>query len=394
MRITDIREMTVPINAEFHNAVIGFSRMTVSLLALHTDVRVEGEPVIGFGFNSNGRYAQGGVLRERLIPRVLAAAPAELVDPDTDVLDPAAVQAAALRDEKPGGHGERAVAAGILDMAVWDAVAKAERRPLWKSIAERVGGEAGDDRPPAVVKVYAAGGYYAASDESPIPAVVAEMRRYLDLGYVDLKMKIGGAPLIEDLARIEAVLSILPPEGTLAVDANGRFELRTALAYADAMADLSLRWYEEPCDPLDYCTLSALADVYEGPLATGENLLSHPDVVNLLRYGGLRPQQDYLQVDPALSYGLVEMLRIVRSSDRFGWPRRAYLPHGGHQFNLHVAAGLGFGGVEAYPEVFAPFGGFADDQPVESGQLRMSEAPGIGMELKKALHPLLEVLRS
>jgi len=70
------------------------------------------------------------------------------------------------------------------------------------------------------------------------------------------------------------------------------------------------------------------------------------------------------------------------------------MPHGGHQFNLHLAAGLGLGGVESYPEVFAPFGGFADDQPVVGGCVEMNDAPGIGMEQKKALHPLLDEVSS
>lgn len=388
MRITSFREITTPLVSDIRNAVIDFSQMTVSLLAVHTDVVVDGSPVIGYGFNSNGRYAQGALLRERLLPRVICARSADLVDPQTGILDPAAVQRAALQNEKPGGHGERAVAAGILDMAVWDAVAKAERRPLWKSIADR----AGNASPGPSVRVYAAGGYYRPGGD--LRQLRDEMQRYLDLGYLDVKMKIGGVPLSDDLRRVEAVLGMLPVDSTLAVDANGRFGLREALDYGEALDALPIRWYEEPCDPLDYQTLSAVADAYSGTLATGENLLSCADVRNLLRYGGLRPRRDVLQVDPALSYGLVELLRTLEESDRFGWPRSSYMPHGGHQFNLHLAAGLGLGGVESYPEVFAPFGGFADDQPVMGGRVEMNDAPGIGMEQKKALHPLLDEVSS
>ena len=386
MRITGIRESTVSIRSAIRNAVIDFSEMTVSLVAVHTDEVVDGRPVIGFGFNSNGRYAQGELLRTRLIPRVLAAEPAALLDPVTGLLDPAAVQAAALCNEKPGGHGERAVAAGILDMALWDVVAKLEGRPLWQSIAQRAGRPfAAADAPS--VEVYAAGGYYLPGGGTG--ALCAELAGYLDAGYTKLKIKVGGAPLAEDCARIEEVLALLPPGGGLAVDANGRFGLTEALEYARALGDYRLEWFEEPCDPLDYHTLGAVADVYPGALATGENLLSTPDAVNLFRYGGLRPGRDVLQMDPALSYGLVGFLDTLAASDRFGWPRSAYRPHGGHQFNLHLAAGLGLGGVEAYPELFAPFGGFADGQLPDASRLRMIDAPGIGLERKAALAPLL-----
>jgi L-alanine-DL-glutamate epimerase-like enolase superfamily enzyme len=382
VRITDIREVTASIASDIRNAVIDFSQMTVSLVAVHTDETIDGVPVVGYGFHSNGRYAQGEILRSRLIPRVLSAPPDSLLD-DRGLIDPRLVAATAMRNEKPGGHGDRAVAAGALDMALWDLVGKLEKRPLWQTLAERTGNRAAS----AIVEVYAAGGYYAPGDDTG--ALVAEMEGYLAAGYTHVKMKIGGAALETDRRRIEAVLAILPDGCSLAVDANGRFDLPAALGYAEALADYPLDWYEEPCDPLDFTTLAAVADVYPGVLATGENLFSARDLVNLLRYGGLRPGRDVLQVDPSLSYGLVEFTTMLDVSERFGWPRAAYRPHGGHQFNLHLAAGLGLGGVESYPRVFAPFGGFADDQVIEGGEIRMNDAPGIGIEGKAALLPLL-----
>ena len=101
------------------------------------------------------------------------------------------------------------------------------------------------------------------------------------------------------------------------------------------------------------------------PLATGENLFSMQDARNLIRHGGLRPDRDWLQFDPALSYGLVEYLRTLDMLAAHGWSRRRCVPHGGHQFALNIAVGLGLGGNESYPQVFAPFGGFADNCAVE-----------------------------
>ena len=101
MKITRIREATAPIASEIRNAFISFSTMTISLVAVETDVVREGKPVVGYGFSSNGRYAQGGILRERFIPRILAAEPKALVDRDSDNLDPFAVWKAFMANEKP-----------------------------------------------------------------------------------------------------------------------------------------------------------------------------------------------------------------------------------------------------------------------------------------------------
>ena len=73
MRIVAVRDIVAPIRSSIANAYIDFSQMTASVVAVVTDRIVDGRPVIGYGFNSNGRYAQQGLLRERFIPRLLAA---------------------------------------------------------------------------------------------------------------------------------------------------------------------------------------------------------------------------------------------------------------------------------------------------------------------------------
>lgn len=193
---------------------------------------------------------------------------------------------------------------------------------------------------------------------------------YLDLGYSVVKMKIGGATLAGDRRRIEAVLNLVKSGECLAVDANGRFDLKTAVSYGRAMEPYGLRWYEEPGDPLDYNLQAELANHYGPPMATGENLFSHQDARNLLRYGGMRPDRDILQIDPVLSYGLVEYLRILEVCKELGWSLKQIIPHGGHQFALNIAAGLGLGGNESYPKVFEPFGGFADSTPVRESRIK------------------------
>ena len=379
MRIVEIRERTAPIASPIANAFIDFSKMTLSLVAVITDVVRDGRPVVGYGFNSNGRYGQGSLMRERFIPRVSEADPASLVNEVGDNLDPHKVWATMYKNEKPGGHGERSVAMGTIDMAVWDAVAKIAGKPLFRMLAEQQGRVA-DPR----VFVYAAGGYYYPG--KGIEGLVTEMQGYLDRGYTVVKMKIGGAPLADDCKRIEAVLRMLPSGCRLAVDANGRFDLPTAIAYAKALGGYHLFWYEEAGDPLDYELQAKLAEHYAGPMATGENLFSMQDARNLIRYGGMRPDRDWLQFDCALSYGLVEYLRTLEMLKAHGWGWDRCIPHGGHQMSLNIAAGLGLGGNESYPDLFQPYGGFPDGVRVEKSYITMPELPGIGFEGKADLY--------
>jgi L-alanine-DL-glutamate epimerase-like enolase superfamily enzyme len=387
VRLLDIRETVEPMASTMRNAYIDFSKMTTSVVALVTDVERDGRRVIGYGFNSNGRYAPRGILQDRVIPRLLEAPPDSLLDEAGTNLDPRRMWQIMMTDEKPGGHGERSTAVGTLDMAIWDAVAKIEGRPLYALLAERYRGGPPDER----VWVYAAGGYYQPGKGER--ALQDEIRQYLDLGYRTVKIKIGGATLDDDRRRVEAVLDLLDGDGQrLCVDANGRFDAPTALEYARALEPYRLRWYEEPGDPLDYALMADLAAAYPLPLATGENLFSHQDARNLLRYGGMRTDRDVLQFDCALSYGLVEYLRTLEVMRECGWSWRQVVPHGGHQMSLNIAAGLGLGGNESYPGVFQPFGGFADDLAVTDGYVCLPDSPGIGFERKQSLYAVMRRL--
>jgi L-alanine-DL-glutamate epimerase-like enolase superfamily enzyme len=263
-------------------------------------------------------------------------------------------------------------------MAVWDVVAKIADKPLFRLLAEQHGVEANPR-----VFVYAAGGYYYPGKN--LNALRAEMRSYLDRGYTVVKMKIGGVDLEDDQRRIEAVLTEIGDQAQLAVDANGRFDLETAVAYAKMLRQYPLFWYEEAGDPLDYALQATLAEFYPAPMATGENLFSYQDARNLLRYGGMRPDRDWLQFDCALSYGLVEYLRTLEVMKVAGWSPSRCIPHGGHQMSLNIAAGLGLGGNESYPDLFQPYGGFPDGVRVADGHIVMPELPGIGFEGKSDL---------
>ena len=388
MKIVSAHEGVIPISSSMSNAFIDFSAMDCSILALVSDVVVDGRPLVGYGFNSNGRYSAGDILRRRILPRLMDA-PADSMLDETGELSPSMAWDVMMRNEKPGGHGERSVAVGVVDMALHDLAAKIAGVPLYRWISDHHG----DGDPDDSVFVYAAGGYYAPG--KTLRDLQDEMKGFLDAGYTVVKMKIGGAELAEDLRRIEAVIEVLDGDGSrLAVDVNGRFDLDTALEYGRALEPYRLFWYEEVGDPLDYHLNATLSEHYRNPIATGENLFSLQDARNLIRYGGMRPDRDYIQVDPALSYGLVEYRRIQDMLAQHGWSSRRCIPHGGHQFSLHIAASLKLGGNESYPGEFQPTGGFADDAVVENGRVGLGDRPGIGFEAKANFYEVLRGLHA
>jgi L-alanine-DL-glutamate epimerase-like enolase superfamily enzyme len=359
--------------------------MTTSVVAVITDVTRGGKPVTGFAFNSTGRYACGAQMRARFIPRILSAAPDTLLD-DEGLLDPAKILDVMLKREKAGGHSERSIAIGTIEVAIWDALAKIADKPLHVLLAERFNGGRVAER----VFCYVGGGWYWPGQT--IRDLQDEMRRHQAAGYTMLKMKVGGLPLEDDLKRLEAVLEVVGAGERLAVDANCKFGRDEALRYARALAPFKLRWFEEPCDPLDYVLFAELASLYEPPLATGENLYSMQDVQNLIHFGGWRPGRDIIQIDPPQAYGIVQFARTVAMLEARSWPRSCLFPHGGNQMSLAIAAGFGLGGAESYPGVFGDFGGFADDARIEGGYISLSDRPGIGFEGQVRLYKIMRDL--
>jgi D(-)-tartrate dehydratase len=386
MRIADIREIAIPLKSKLANSSFDFTEMTTSVVAVITDVVRAGKPVCGFAFNSTGRYACGAQMRARFIPRILSAEPDTLLDETGGNLDPAKILGHMMRREKAGGHSERSIAIGTIEVAVWDAVAKIAEKPLHRLLAERFSGGKIADK----VFCYVGGGWYWPGQT--IQDLQDEMRHHLDAGYTMVKMKVGGLPLDDDLRRLEAVLNVVGSGEHLAVDANCKFERDEALRYAKALSPFKLRWFEEPCDPLDFALLAELAGVYEPPLATGENLFSTQDVDNLVRFGGFRPGRDVIQIDPPQAYGITQYARTLDMLAGHGWPRPSLFPHGGNQMSLAIAAGFGLGGAESYPGVFGDFGGFADDARIADGAITLSDRPGIGFEGQAALYKIMREL--
>ena len=376
MRLVDCRERTVGIGADMRNASIGFGAMTASALSLVSD-----RGVTGYAFDSIGRYGKGALLRERFIPRLLRAKPEALLDAG-GLIDPAACARAVMADEKEGGHGERPGAVGLIEAAAWDLRAKMQGLPLWKSIAQYFAFEGA--RPQ--ISAYATCGHFRTDD-----VLTFEVRKAVDAGYACVKIKVAG-DVKSDLARLERAAAALPPGTAWAVDVNGALAAKHADQWFDALEPFKLAWIEEPAPPLDFQRLKEYAGMSATPLATGENLFSFDDARNLLRYGGLRPERDFVQVDPLLAYGVGEYSRIVAAYEAAGWKRKQFLPHAGHLFAAHCVAGLGLGMAEAAPDSSLPYGGYWDGVRVAGGRVTIPDAPGAGYERKANLYALLEPL--
>lgn len=380
MRIVDIRETSIALKSDLRNAVFDFSEMTTSVVAVITDVVRDGKPVTGFAFNSTGRYACGAQMRARFIPRILKAAPESLLDDSGNNLDPEKILACMMQREKPGGHTERSVAIGTIEVACWDAAAKIAGLPLHALIAKKYN----KNKYLTKVPCYVGGGWYAPG--KGIPELLAEIREKFDQGYRTMKIKVGGMSIAEDIARVEAALKLIGNSANLAVDANAGFDRERALAYAKALAPYKLRWFEEPTDPLDFALLAEVAALYDAPIGTGENLFSTQDVQNLITFGGLRADRDIIQTDVPQSYGIAQFAKTLTMMKERGWLPQSVFPHGGNQMTLHIVGGFGLGGCEAYPGVFGMFAGFADDAKVEDGWLKLPDRPGIGFEAQNALY--------
>lgn len=384
MRITAVAERTVKVESPVRNARVDLSEMTVTALCVVTDASADGRPLVGFAFNSFGRYACGGPLRERFIPRLMAMAPADLLDETGTNLDPPRILAHLKAREKSGGHAERSMALGTLEIALWDIVAKREGRPLYEVLAERFGGTV----PDGAIPTYAAGGFYGGAD--PVETVTRDVAGWARAGFRDAKIKAGCDDRGLDMRRIEASLAQLAPGGRLALDLSCAFDAQGAVAFAHDVAGYDLWWLEEPCDSLDFEGYRAVHEA-GAPLAGGENLFSAPEFANFLRYGGF-DGRIILQPDPPMTYGITGLVEILAVAQAHGVPRQAVFPHGGNMMSLHAAAGLGLAGVEAYPGQFGIFGGFSREVEISGGMASLPRAPGFGFEEQPALFALFAEL--
>jgi L-alanine-DL-glutamate epimerase-like enolase superfamily enzyme len=383
-RIVEIRSKTIPFKVNIRNAATAVSELTTSIVAVITDVVRNGKPVVGYAFSSTGRPAPELQIAKRFIPRLMNASPAVALD--RDGFDPERFTTVMNTPEKPGGDAERSVGIGTLEIALWDAAAKIADVPAYRLIGERYRGGDYD----AKVFCYVGCGWYVPG--TTVQDLKDEVKSYLDKGFTLIKIKVGGAPVDEDVRRIEACLEVLGDPSRLCVDANGGIPANLTPDFARAFKPFKLRWFEEPEPPHDYKAIADFVSAYGEAVAAGENLYSPIDVLNLARFGGLRPGKDVIQWNVTQNYGISNAAKILGMLAKEGWSSRQVVPHSGNQMALNAASGLGFGMCEYYLDAFGVFGGFVDGLKVEDGYVTMGDWPGFGFERQAGLWDVMKQL--
>tara|TARA_Y100000768_G_C23963267_1_gene676539 strand:+ start:729 stop:1883 length:1155 start_codon:yes stop_codon:yes gene_type:complete len=381
MKIIDIRENPIKLNLSLSNSMFSFKEMTTSIVKVVIDDGVNTHT--GYAFNSTGRYACGDQMRNRFIPRLLNATDNDLLD-DDGCIDTMKALHVMLVGEKPGGDMERSVPIGTIETALWDAIAKSKNLPLYKLLSIKFPNYTSTNK----MFCYVGGGYYDVG--KTIDDLKDEIKRNFDNGYRLMKIKIGGAPIKEDIKRVEAAIEATGSADKVALDANGGLKETNYINYAKELSSYGLKWFEEPTHPSNFQRYNEFIDLYGNAVAGGENLYSIQDFLNLTRYGGFRESQDIIQIDVPQSYGISYFNEVLKELKTINWDVSSIMPHGGNQMSLHIACGFGLSMCEAYPNVFGVFSGYDDDYKLNEGYLELNDNPGIGFEGQNDLFNLFK----
>ena len=240
--------------------------------------------------------------------------------------------------------------AGI-DLALWDAVGKALRQPVWRLLG------AYRDKVPT----YAMVGWLN-YDVETLKRIVTQA---LEQGFRGIKMKVGAETLDEDIARIEAVRGVMDSGHLLMVDANQALSVQEALTRGRVFEEMGCYWFEEPIRADNIDGLAFLARELAIPIATGENNYGLGQFRQLFE----RRAVDIVQPDIRRAGGLTECLEIGLAARSFDVP---YASHGGGA-HLHVLAAL--------PNaIFLESGLLPEDGSITlvDGCYPLPETPGLG----------------
>ena len=384
MRIIDIKEQSIKLNLSLSNSMFSFKEMTTSIVKVDID---DGKDThTGYAFNSTGRYACGAQMRNRFIPRLLSVNDDEILDNNGDIDTKKALNIMMI-GEKPGGDMERSVPIGTIETALWDAISKSKKLPLYEYLSQKFPNYNSTNR----MFCYVGGGYY--DDGKTISDLKDEIRNNFDNGYRLMKIKIGGAPIKEDIKRVEAAIETVGSSDKIALDANGGLKEEHILEYARELKNFGLSWFEEPTHPSNFSQYNEFISNYKGSVAGGENLYSIHDFINLIRYGGFRKNIDLLQIDIPQSYGISYFNDALIALEKHEWGVNKIMPHGGNQMSLHIACGFGLSMCEAYPNVFGVFSGYDDSYKLDEGYINLSDRPGIGFEGQNDLYSLFKDIK-
>ncbi|MGM0400640.1 MAG: mandelate racemase/muconate lactonizing enzyme family protein [Chloroflexota bacterium] len=349
MKITDVKMTTLSFGRRerpIRNAILTYPHRGVSLVRVETDAGI-----VGHAFGGRRSYVEGP-LREAILGE--------------DAFDTERCWQKMYGSwRKPVAKGDVITSIGAVDIAIWDAVGKALDKPVYKVL----GGFT--DR----IRVYAAGGYY--QEGKDIDELVGEMMGYVEAGHRAVKMKIGGAPLEEDVARVRAVVEAVGPGVEVMIDANNAWSAYEAIRFGRAVEDLGIYWFEEPVHPDDIPGHIEVKRALDIPVAAGENEYTRFGCRDLIANRAV----DILQADSVTTGGITEWRKIAAMAGAYHIPMA---PHGNPHMSVHLMGSIPNGLImETYPSVSGHMAELVAIPEVEEGYIIIPDRPGLGLVLNE-----------
>jgi len=267
------------------------------------------------------------------------------------------------RLQSVGRRGVVTQAQAAVDLALWDIKGKICGLPIYKLL-----GGCRENAP-----VYGSDGGWLYMSVSEMLSV---FEGYLQQGMMGVKMKIGHEDPKVDIKRVKEVRKALGDDTWIAVDANQKWDLPTAMWVGRELEQLSVAWFEEPLLCEDITGHAKLAAALDIPIAMGETLGSRFEFEAYLRASAV----DILQPDIIRVGGITEMVKVVALADIAQLP---VAPHHMMESTIHVACGvMGSGPIEYMPWVA---GAFAESAEIKNGCMFPPQKPGLGLEIPEEI---------
>ena len=257
-----------------------------------------------------------------------------------------------------GYEGLSMIAVSGLDMAAWDALAKAAEQPLCVLLGGSVGS----------VRAYNSNGLWLRE-----PAAVAEEAVTLrdEGGFGGLKLRLGRERFADDLATLDRVREAVGDDMHLMVDFNQGLDLAEALERCHGLDDRGLAWIEEPIvyDNLD--GYRRLATQLKTPIQIGENFYGPRALHRALQAGAC----DYVMPDFMRIGGVTGWMRAAAIAGAAGVPMSTHLyPEvAAHMMRVTETAHWLEWQSWADPVLQKPY-------HVGGGRLHIPDVPGVGLE--------------
>ena len=365
MKITDVRMETYrwPRETPIVNGLYTYTHAYLNVVYVETDSDLTGIGLAGSASESAPQI--GRAILESLKPLLIGR----------DPLDNERHWREMWRPKLVGRRGLTTRVIGGIDIALWDLKAKLAGLPLYKLL----GGFTNR------VDTYIAGGYY--EEGKGLAELAKEMERNVELGARAVKMKVGAAPINEDVERVRVCREAVGPDVKLMADANNSYRHYEAIEFARKTEKYDLFWFEEPVEPDDYIGQREITRATSVPIAAGENEYTRYGFRDLIDHRAV----DILQPDALVLGGVTEFMKVAALAQAHDLD---IAPHGSQYVHIHLAAAIPNALIlEYYRDTFDPMHGriFKYQLDIEDGYVYAPDRPGLGLELN---HETLDPYRA